>query len=73
MIKINQEKRLNQIITFLKSLRIRSKRLTEIINKQDTTVIQDFNQALIHSSHDKIFQLFKILIKHLSIPQKTKQ
>ena len=53
-------KRVNQIITFLKSLRIRSKRLTEIINTQDTTIIQDFNQALIHSSHDKIFNYEKL-------------
>ena len=50
--KIN-EKRINQIITFLKSLKIRSERFSEIIKTQNISVIQDFNQALIHSSNDK--------------------
>ena len=49
--KIN-EKRKHQIIAFLKSLKIRSKRFSEIIENQDISVIQNFNQALIHSSHD---------------------
>ena len=47
-------KRINQIITFLKSLKIRSKRFSEIIRSQNISVIKDFNQALIHSSDDKI-------------------
>ena len=46
-------KRINQIITFLQSLNIRSKRFSEIIKKQNISIIQDFNQALIHSSDDK--------------------
>jgi len=54
MTKIIEGKRLNQIITFLKSLDIRSERFSEIIAKQDISMIQDFNQALIHSSNDKI-------------------
>ena len=48
------EKRINQIVTFLKYLKIKSKRFSEIIEKQNISVIQDFNQALIHSSDDKI-------------------
>ena len=48
------EKRINQINTFLKSLNIKSKRFAEIIRAENTKVIQDFNQALTHSSYDKI-------------------
>ena len=46
--------RIKQLITFLKSLEIRSKRFSEIINTDNISVMQDFNQALIHSSGDKI-------------------
>ena len=51
--KIN-EKRIDQIIIFLKSLKIKSKRFSEIIKTKDISVIQDFNEALIHTSGDKI-------------------
>ncbi|MBO8234602.1 ribonuclease III [Prochlorococcus marinus XMU1419] len=44
--------RINQIINFLKSLKIRSKRFSEITNKENISIIQNFNQALIHSSDD---------------------
>ncbi len=54
MKNIISEKRINQIITFLKSLKIKSKRFSEIIRTQNISVIQDFNQALTHSSDDKI-------------------
>ena len=47
------EKRINQINTFLKSLNIKSKRFAEIIRAENTKVILDFNQALIHSSENK--------------------
>ena len=47
-------KRINQIITFLSSLKIKSKRFSDIIKKQNTIVYEDFNQALTHSSDDKI-------------------
>ena len=50
MTKIVDKKRINQIIIFLKSLNIRSKRFSEIINNQNILIIQNFNQALIHSS-----------------------
>ncbi len=52
MTKIINEKRINQIIIFLKSLNIRSKRFSEITNNQNILIIQNFNQALIHSSDD---------------------
>ena len=54
MKNIIDEKRIYQIITFLNSLKIRSKRFSEIIKKENISVIQDFNQALIHSSDNKI-------------------
>ncbi len=60
MTNIINEKRINQIITFLESLNIRSKRFSEIIKKQNISVIQDFNQAFIHSSNDKIINYEKL-------------
>ena len=45
-------KRINQIIVFLNSLKINSKRFTEIIRTKNTSVMQNFNQALTHSSGD---------------------
>ncbi len=45
-------KRVNQIINFLKSLKIESKKFSEIIERQNISAIEDFNQALIHSSYD---------------------
>ena len=55
-----EEKRFNQIITFLKSLKIKSERFSEIIKTQNIAVIKDFNQALIHSSNDKIINYEKL-------------
>ena len=52
MTNIINAKRINQITTFLKSLNIKSKRFSEIISKQNISVIQNFDQALIHSSDD---------------------
>jgi len=60
MANVMNEKRINQIITFLKSLNIKSKRFSEIIRTQNISVIQDFNQALIHSSNDKIINYEKL-------------
>ena len=51
--KINKE-RIDQIIAFLNSLEIRSERFYEIINTQNISVIQYFNQALIHSSENEV-------------------
>jgi len=52
--------RTNQIINFLKSLKIRSERFSEIIRAQHISVIQDFNQALIHSSDNQIVNYEKL-------------
>ena len=54
MANIINAERINKITTFLKSLNIKSKRFSEIIRTQNISVIQDFNQAFIHSSEDKI-------------------
>ncbi len=54
MTNIINVKRINQIITFLKSLKIKSERFSEIIRTQNVSVIKDFDQALIHSSNDSI-------------------
>ena len=53
MTNIVNAKRINQITTFLRSLNIKSKRYSEIITTQNISIIQEFNQALIHSSDDK--------------------
>jgi len=54
MTNIINSKRINQITTFLESLNIKSRRFSEIIRTQNISVIQNFNQAFIHSSEDKI-------------------
>ena len=53
MTNIISKKRINLIITFLKSLKIRSRRFSEIIKGQNISVIQVFNQAFTHSSDNK--------------------
>ena len=60
MTNIINPKRINQITTFLKSLDIKSKRFSEIIRTQNISVIQDFNQAFIHSSENKIINYEKL-------------
>ena len=60
MKNIINEKRINQIIAFLNSLKIQSKRFSEIIQKQNASVIKDFNQALTHSSDNKIINYEKL-------------
>ena len=60
MTNIISTKRINQITTFLKSLNIKSKRFSEIIETQNISVIQNFNQAFIHSSEDKIINYEKL-------------
>ena len=57
--KING-KRINQIITFLQSLEIRSERFSEIIRRENISLIQNFNQALIHSSDNQIINYEKL-------------
>ena len=50
MKNLSDEKRIDQIINFLKSLKIQSKRFSEIITAKDLSIIEDFNEALTHSS-----------------------
>ena len=52
--------RINQITTFLKSLNIKSKRFSEVIRTQNISIIQNFNQAFIHSSEDKVINYEKL-------------
>ena len=54
------DRRINQITTFLKSLNIKSERFSEIIRTQNIAVFQNFNQAFIHSSEDKIINYEKL-------------
>ena len=52
--------RINQLITFLNSLKIQSQRFSETINTKDISVIHIFNQALTHSSDNKILNYEKL-------------
>ena len=60
MTNILNAKRINKITTFLKSLNIKSKRFSEITENPNISIIQDFNQAFIHSSEDKIINYEKL-------------
>ena len=60
MTNIISGERINQIITFLNSLKIKSKRFSKTIKAKDISVIQDFNQALTHSSDNKILNYEKL-------------
>ena len=54
------DKRINQIIKFLNSLDINSKRFFEIINQKDKLILHTFNEALTHSSANKIVNYEKL-------------
>ena len=54
------EKRIEQIIKFLNSLEIKSKRFVDIINSRDQSIIHNFNAALTHSSYDKVINYEKL-------------
>ena len=60
MTNIINAKRINQITTFLKSLNIKSERFSEIMKTQNISIIQDFNQALTHSSANKVVNYEKL-------------
>ena len=60
MKNIINARRINKITIFLKSLNIKSKRFSEIIKTENISAIQNFNQALIHSSEDKIINYEKL-------------
>jgi len=53
MSKLINDKRINQIIMFLKSLDIKSRRFNEKIDSKDQIIIQNFNEALTHTSGNK--------------------
>ena len=54
------ETRVEQIIKFLNSLDIKSKRFIEIINKKDKLIIHTVNEALTHSSANEIINYEKL-------------
>ena len=60
MNNVINEKRTEQIIKFLNSLNINSKRFDEIINKKDTLTIHTFNEAFTHSSANKFVNYEKL-------------
>jgi len=60
MTNIINAERIDQITTFLKSLNIKSKRFSEIIRTQNISIIQNLNQAFIHTSEDKILNYEKL-------------
>ena len=60
MANIINIERVNTIITFLDSLKIRSKRFSEIVKTQNPSVIQIVNQALTHSSGDQTINYEKL-------------
>ncbi len=60
MSNINNKERTDQIITFLKSLEIKSERFSEIISTQNISVLQYFNQALIHCSENEVINYEKL-------------
>ena len=53
MTTLINSKRINQIIIFLQSLNIDSRRLNEIIDSKNISIIENFNEALTHSSGNK--------------------
>jgi len=53
-------KRINQIITFLRSLNIKSKRFLEKINSRDQVMMRIFDEALTHSSANNMSNYEKL-------------
>ena len=54
------DKRIEQIIKFLNSLNIKSKRFIEIINQKDKLILHTFNEALTHSSANNLVNYEKL-------------
>ena len=54
------DKRIEKIIRFLNSLNIQSKRFFEIINIKDKFILNTFNEALTHSSGNKLINHEKL-------------
>ena len=53
MAKSIEDKRIDQIITFLRSLKINSTRFYDLIDKKNKFIIQIFDESLTHSSVKK--------------------
>ena len=60
MTNLIDKKRIDQIITFLKSLNIKSQRFLEILKTKEKLIINTFNEALTHSSANKIVNYEKL-------------
>ena len=60
MTKLINDNRSEQIIKFLNSLNIKSKRFIEIVNSKDKFIIDTFDEALTHSSSSKITNYEKL-------------
>ena len=60
MTKLINENRIDSITNFLESLNIKSRRLSEMIKTKNDLIIQNFNEALTHSSGNKIFNYEKL-------------
>ena len=60
MANLTDKNRTNQIIKFLESLNIKSKRFKKIINLKDELMIANFDEALTHTSGNKIINYEKL-------------
>jgi len=60
MTSLIDRRRIDQIITFLKSLNINSHRFHEMISSENIETIQNFNEALTHSSGNKTINYEKL-------------
>ena len=60
MTNLIDDRRTEQIIKFLNTLDIQSKRFNEIVNKKDKLIIHNFNVALTHSSKNKTINYEKL-------------
>ena len=54
------DQRIEDIISFLKSLNIKSNRFLDILDKKNKLIIKNFNEALTHSSANKIINYEKL-------------
>ena len=60
MTNLINDKRTSEIIIFLKSLEIKSKRFSEMLEANDFLIIKNFNEALTHSSKNNIVNYEKL-------------
>ena len=60
MANIIDQKRIDQIINFLNSLKINSERFNKLINSKDILTIKNFNEALMHSSSKNLMNYEKL-------------